>query len=225
MLFAGIIVVSVGMFSYASGRAALRESAAVNVVSIALEKEAALQIWREEQLEHITAMANLPSMIEHTGALVAAFPDPSIARAAQNLVQDLQSIGGNRFLDLLVLEPELGMVIASTDGGEQGKFKENRPYFLNGKQGPHVQNPYYSFQLQGLAIIFSAPIVSQAGTLLGVLAGRGDLTEINDILTRSSGMYRSEDVFIVDSASGAKLRERPSRPHKRQHPLLEVVGV
>jgi len=93
------------------------------------------------------------------------------------------------------------MVIASTDRGERGKFKENRPYFLNGKKGPHVQNPYYSFQLQGLAITFSAPILSPAGTLLGVLVGRGDLTEINDIVTRSSGMYQSEDVFIVDNAS------------------------
>ncbi len=137
MLFAGIIVALVGIFSYADGRAALRESAAVNVVSIALEKEAALEIWREERLEYITAIANLPSMRENTRALVAASPDASVTHAAHyNLAQDLQSIGGHHFLDMLVIEPELGMVIASTDRGERGKFKENRPYFLNGKKGP-----------------------------------------------------------------------------------------
>lgn len=201
-MFAGIIVASVGMFSYANGRAALRESAAVNVASIALEKEAALEIWREERLENVTAIANLPSMIENTRALVAPVPDPSVYQVAHdNLVQDLQSIGAQHFLDMLVIEPKLGMVIASTDRGEQGKFIENRPYFLNGKKGPHVQNPYYSFQLQGVAMTFSAPILSRSGTLLGVLAGRGDLTEINDIVTRSSGMYQSEDVFIVDNAN------------------------
>ena len=190
------------MFSYANGRAALRESAAVNVASIALEKEAALEIWREERLEDITAVASLPSIIDNTGAIVAAVPDSSVNYVAQdNLLQELQSFGGHHFLDMLVIEPELGMVIASTDRAEEGKFKENRPYFLNGKNGPHVQNPYYSFQFQGLAMTFSAPILSRTGTLLGVLAGRVDLTEINDIVTRSSGMYQSEDVFIVDKAS------------------------
>jgi len=201
-LFAGIIVASVGMFFYANGRAALRESAAVNVASIALEKEAALEIWREERQEDITAIASLPSMIADTEALLAALPHPSVNQVARdNLLQGLQSFGGQHFLDLLVIEPELGMVIAATDRGEQGKFKENRPYFFNGKKGPYVQNPYYSYQFQGLAMTFSAPILSRAGTLLGVLAGRGDLTEINDIVTRSSGMYQSEDVFIVDNAS------------------------
>ena len=202
MLFAAIIVASVGTFSYANGRAALRESAAVNVASIALEKEAALGIWREERLEDITTIANLPSMIDNTGALVAALPDASVNHVAHdNMLQELQSFGGDHFLDMLVIEPELGMVVASTDRGERGKFKENRPYFLSGKKDPYVQNPYYSYQFQGLAMTFSAPILSRAGTLLGVLAGRADLTEINDIVTRSSGMYQSEDVYIVDNAS------------------------
>ena len=76
VLFAGVIVASIGMFSYANGRAALRESAAVNVASIALEKEAAIEIWREQRLEAINAIANLPSTIDNTGALIAALPDP-----------------------------------------------------------------------------------------------------------------------------------------------------
>ena len=202
MLFAGAIVASVGIFSYANGRAALRESAAVNVASIALEKEAALESWREERLEDITGIAGLPSTIDNTEALIAALPDPSAAYVAhENLVQELQSFGGRRFLELLVIEPDLGMIIASTERGERGKLKENRPYFLNGKNGPYVQNPYYSFHFRGLAMTFSAPILSQDGTLLAVLAGRGDLTDINGIVTRSSGLYQSEDVYIVDSSS------------------------
>ena len=171
MLFAGIIVASVGVFSYATGRAALRESAAVNVSSIALEKEAALEIWREERLEDVASIASLPSMIDHTEALIGAPLDSTVAHVArENLVQDIQPFVGHHFFDLLVIEPELGMVIASTGRGEQGKFKENRPYFLNGKNGPYAQNPYYSYQFQGLAITFSAPILSRDGILLGVRA-------------------------------------------------------
>ena len=141
------------------------------MVSIALEKEAALEIWREHRLGIITVIANLPSMIENTGRLVSAFSEAYGTQVAHdNLVEVLKAIGGHHFLDMLVIEPELGMVIASSDRGEQGKFKENRPYFLNGKKGPYVQNPYYSFHLQGLAMTFSAPIMSRAGRLLGVLA-------------------------------------------------------
>ena len=59
MLFAGIIVASVGTFSFVNGQTALRESAAINVTSIALEKEAALEHWREERLTDISEVANI----------------------------------------------------------------------------------------------------------------------------------------------------------------------
>ena len=201
MVFAGIIVASVGALSYTNGRTALRESAAVNVASIALEKEAALELWWEERLEDIATMAGSPSLVEiaqdHIAAL-PAIPENHADHAA--LLEQFRYSGNNHFTDLLLIEAEFGMVINSTDAGDLGKFKENRPYFIEGKKGKYFQNPYYSFQSQSLAVTFSAPIRSEAGTVLGVLVGRANLSEINDIVTRSSGNYQSEDVFIVDSS-------------------------
>ena len=201
LLFAAVIVVRVGAFAFFNGRQALRNSAATNVTSIALEKEKSLEIWREERLTEISQAARL---LGESGVPenLSADSNPSVPPISEDqFIGNLQHLRGQHFLSLLVMDSQTGMVVASTDPSEEGRFKETRPYFLQGERGPFVQNLYYSFHFRGLAITFSAPIVSPDGSLLGVLAGRGDLSKINEIINRSSGLYDSEDVFVVDRSN------------------------
>jgi hypothetical protein len=180
----------------------LRESAVVNVASISIEKQAALDIWREERLQYINAIANSSGLIRNTREDIAALSGNSDNHASnEERLEQLRLFGGHHFSDLFVIEPIQGMVVSSVGGKATGKFKEDRPYFINGKYGPYVQNAYYSIELEGPAITFTAPIRAPEGNLLGVLEARDNLSEINGIVTRSSGLYENEDDFIVDNAS------------------------
>lgn len=139
------------------------------------------------------------------------------------LIRDLEYMRGQHFLSTMVLDSESGMVVASTDTTEEGRFKESRPYFLNGKQGPYVQNLYYSNKSRGPAITFSAPIRSPDGELLGVLAGRGNVSKINEIITRSSGVPRRRrrvpprHGYSPLLVPGIKYSQSPYKPTQRRH--------
>ena len=97
-----------------------------------------------------------------------------------------------------MIEPEHGQVIASTDPGEEGKYREDRAYFTAGKAGPAVQNPQYT--VQGLAMYVAAPLRSADGRLLGVLAGRVNLAEMNAIIARRTGLRQTADVYLVNTS-------------------------
>ena len=188
MLFAAVIVFSVGMFAFISGQDALRKAATTNVTSIALEKQAALEIWREERLTDIFMSARILGETSGIKSLISDSITPVVRIPSDPFIHALQNVRGQHFLSLLVMDSEIGMVVASTDVNEEGKFKESRPYFLNGKQRAYVQNLYYSFHFGGPAITFSAPIQSPEGELLGVLAGRANLLNITEVIARSSGL-------------------------------------
>src|SRR3990172_8702346 len=101
----------------------------------------------------------------------------------------------------MIIDPQAGQVIAATNPGEEGKFKEDRPFFINGKIGPYVQNLYYSVALQGPAMTAAAPLRTPDGRLLGVLAGRLDLAEMNAIINRRTGLRQTDDAYLVNTSS------------------------
>jgi signal transduction histidine kinase len=211
VLFAAGLLSIVGAFSYNSGRHALAAATVAELLATTNEKQAALDTWVEGWRSDIAALARSPGLLDDLSALVAASshgrpgsaPTPAAQVAHNRLVQELQVRTGaaQNYLGLLVIEPVAGQVIAATDTREEGTFKEDRPFFINGKNGPYVQNPYYSVTLQNLAMTVSAPLKSADGRLLGVLAGQLDLAEMNAIISRRSGQHQTDDAFLVNTSS------------------------
>jgi len=208
VLFGAVLLVGVGILAYNRGRAALEAAIISELLSKALEKEAALNDWVEDRQLDITALANSHNLREDTAAFVAASGAASNeARAAhERLVRALWSWAGpgQQYLTLMVIEPEAGRVIAATDPQEEGKFKENHPFFIEGRRAPYVQNVYYSLTLQGPAMTVAAPLRSPQGQLLGVLAGRLNLAEMDAIINRRTGpagLYRTDEAFLVNTSS------------------------
>jgi PAS domain S-box-containing protein len=193
----------VGLLAYNSGRDSLRSATISELQSTTFEKEAALTRWIEEKQIDITTLASDPTTIEEASALMVAAPNSLEYRSAHSrLVAEMQSrVMSAEFLEVSWIHPETGQVIASTDPGEEGKFKEDRLYFLNGKTGPYVQNPYFSIALQSIAVTASAPLRTPDGRLLGVLAGRLDIEEMNAIISRRTGLRETDDAYLVNTSS------------------------
>ena len=178
------------------------EAAAVDELqSTAGEKEAALRDWIEEKQADIQALANAQVTVEQTAALKGAslqlLPTGGIR---DRIVKELEArVSAGEFLSVMLLDPRLGKILASTNPLEVGRLKNDRAYFLKGKEGTYITPVYFSPDLQAPAITTSAPILSADGQLLGVLAGRLDLAELNAIIQRRSGIHQTDDAFLVNT--------------------------
>lgn len=203
VLSATALLVGVSLLAYYSGRSALQAAITSDLVSTAIEKEAALNAWIKERQSNIAMLANLHHLQETVSVLTGALPNSNAARAAHDhLVENLNTwVGeGRPFVDLLVIDGKSGRVIASTNPNEEGKFREDRPYFINGKKGPYTQNPYYDISLQAPAMTAAAPIVSAGGRLLAVIAGHLKMIELNEIIPRRTGLHKTDDAFLVNTS-------------------------
>ena len=202
VLFATVLLGSVGALAYTSGQAGLRQAATSELLTRALEKQAALDNWISVARTDIATQAGSPVAAELAAALLAAAPGSLQAQAAHDrLVREFQPYVGptHKFTDLFFLEAESGQVLAATDPSEEGKFKENRSYFINGKRTPYVSEMYYSLTLGGPAMTAAAPVVAADGRLLGVLAGHLDLEVLNTLISRRTGLHQTDDAYLLNT--------------------------
>ncbi|NTU84243.1 MAG: HAMP domain-containing protein, partial [Chloroflexales bacterium] len=222
VLFAAALLAGASTLAYANGRAALLSATTSNLLSTALEKEAALTSWIDHREADMAALAASPQLRADM-ALLLARPGTLTAQAAHDrLVVELQPkmARGGTYLDLMLIEPEQGMVIVATNPMEEGKFKEDRPYFLEGQRRPYVQDVYYEIGRQGLAMTAAAPVTSADGRLLGVLAGRLNLAEMNEIIGRRSGLRQTDDAFLINASSLFV-----TQPHRLTDPVVLQRGI
>jgi PAS domain S-box-containing protein len=191
------------LLAYNRGRESLRSATISELQATALEKEAALNTWIDEKQTDIVTLASDPAIVEDTDLLIAASPDsPASRELHDSLIANIQPhMAGNEFLEISLLHPETGQVMASTDPREEGKFKEDHPYFINGRKGPYVQNFYFSPSTQAIAMTVSSPLYTDDKQLVGVLAARLNLDGLNAIIQRRTGLHESDEAYLVDRSS------------------------
>lgn len=200
VLFAALLLIGVGALSYSSGQRALEAATITELESIASEKEAALRGWILEREATIAALASSPYLLEELAKLLEAGPESTAAN--DRLIQDLSvhTGAGQSFLTLFILS-ESGQILVSTGPDEEGDLRAERNYFTEGETGTYTTAIYYSLELQVPAMTTAAPLRSQNGKLLGVLAGRLNLAELNEIIQRRSGSRDTNDAFLVNSSN------------------------
>jgi signal transduction histidine kinase len=212
ILFAGVLLVSLSIPAYIQSRAALQTAAISERVATALEKEAALKSWIADRQHNIDDIANTRVIREHYLAFSKSVPGSPQALAEHDLlIEALQEWAGegHPFQSLMVMDALTGRVMASTDPAEEGKFKEEQPYFIRGLQGSYVQNPTYDIASQRSIMTAAAPIVSAdaqkldggGGQVMAVLAGSLNMDEMNQIVLRRTGLLQTDDSFLVNTSN------------------------
>ena len=202
ILFAAALVAGMGLFEYISGREALEQATTADLLATAIEKEATFNAWVEENKADVVSLAGNPDLIRHVENYKVD-PDSAATSAAhtETLAYLSQWTGKDRnILALAILDAETGQVLASTDSGEEGKYREDQPYFINGRKSVYVQNIYYALSQGAPAMTVSAPIRAEDGRLLAVLAGHLNLEELNQIITLRTGLHESDDAFLVNAS-------------------------
>ncbi len=203
VIFAIMLLALVGILAYRSGRSSLEESTFSGLVSTAIEKEAALETWISEAQNQIANISESPYMRNKVAALTSRSETENAETVHDEIVAELTPLvqSQDTFVDLIILEPVTGKVIAASNVREEGTFKEDRPYFINGQKDAYVQNVYFSIGCQCAAMTASAPIRSTNGALLAVIAGRLNLADMGTIINRSSAQYQTADAYLVNTSS------------------------
>jgi PAS domain S-box-containing protein len=202
--FGAVLLTGVGTLAYTNGRAALETATISDLLSTANEKQAGLESWFTGRQADIVALAASPAILSDAAVLAQADSGSVEAQAAHDrLIAELRTRAGSGqpYRELSVLEAQSGKISAATDASDEGKFKEDRPYFINGKNGPYLQNLFYSLDEQAPAIVVAAPLRLADGRLFGVLAGRLDLDEMNAIISRRSGLRQTDDAYLVNPSN------------------------
>jgi PAS domain S-box-containing protein len=203
VFLAAMLLTSVGVLSYRSGNESLKAAVISEMLAAAVEKEAALDIWIEERLNAIAQISSPADVAEKAATLLAAPPASEAARSAHAvLLQELEPhLAGLHcpYLELFVLEPESGKVMASTSPAQEGKFKLGHPYFDNGKKGLYLQAPYHSADLAAPAMTAAIPLRAADGRVVAVLAARLDLAALNTIAQRRTGLRQTDDSFLFNA--------------------------
>lgn len=203
ILYATALLVGVGLLAYYSGQDALRSAAVSELQATALEKEAALTQWVAEKRTDIVAFSEDPSTVAEAVTLTSGSPTSAdYQKARKDFVADVKPrLVSGEFLEVSLLHPTTGEVLASTNPKEEGKFREDEAFFKNGKTGPYVQSLYYSIALQTSLMTVSAPLRTAEGQLAGVLAARLDLEGMNAIINRRTGLHETDDAYLVNTSN------------------------
>src|SRR5215216_4738825 len=116
VVFAVVLLASVGLLAYKSGRDSLEEATFSGLLSTAIEKEAALETWISEAQNQIANIAESPSMRERVAVLESQSETANIGTTHDEIVAELTSQVGEQdiFVELALLEPITGKIIAST---------------------------------------------------------------------------------------------------------------
>ena len=204
VLYAASLLIIIGLVAYSRARTALLAASYSELQASVIEKQTALDNWVNDRTMNATALAGEPAVISDLQAILASASDGADASGRhESLVADLQPwTGANRhYLSLSILDPVEGRVIVSTVASEEGMLKEDRPYFINGRKGPFVENAYYSLDQQGPAMAVSTPVRGPDGRLLGVLVGRLNLDDVGAIIGRRTGLRHTDDSYLVNRSN------------------------
>lgn len=204
VFLAAVLLEIVGVLAYRNGSESLQTAVISEMLTGAVEKEAAIDAWIEQRLIDLSQFSNAGVLVEGTVDLAATAPGSEEARSAHDLVlKELQEhmliSSQSGCLEFFVMEPEGGRVVVSTSPAEEGKSKIGHPYFDNGKTQLYLQKPYRSVDLEAPGMTAATPMRAADGRVVAVLAARLDLNAMNAITRRRTGLRQTEDSFLVNA--------------------------
>lgn len=205
VLLAIVPVVIVGFLAYYTGRQSIEQVEINHLVSTNLMKSSELARWIEGNQLSIEELAQRPLMVQYSATMATFDPaDPSYDPARLSLEADhlrprVKPAGG--FIEMSVINPVSGVILASSDDMQEGKYYANQHFFMEGKTHTYTQGVFYSLPLQQTTMIVSTPVSDRKEILVAVLAGRLDLRDLSLIMSAQSGLSQSEKTYLVNKSN------------------------
>lgn len=111
----------------------------------------------------------------------------------------------DHFDEFFVMDRQ-GVVLVSTRPEQEGKIFTNRLFFAAGLIGDYIESPIYDPVLERVSVILSRPVVTSDGSLLGVMAGRANMNQINQIILDPKQFDLTSNTYLLNANSIALTR-------------------
>ena len=203
-LFSSLPVSIVAYTSFTTSRKIIKQNMVHHLTSINFQKEAELERWINDKKRMLRSLARRPLLQQHGSVLLSDIhTEIRWKNAYKNISQEhfkatLDEEGG--FMELFLMRKTDGMILISSDKSCEGKYRENKPYFLIGRNETFVQNPYYDFSRGQSLITVSTPVKSANNTVIAVLAGHVNLAELSEIMLKKVDHTKgeNENTYLVN---------------------------
>jgi signal transduction histidine kinase len=204
-LLAIVPVVIVGLLTYYAVRQSAEQGEINRLISTSLMKSSELTRWIESNQQSIEELAQRPLVVQHSAKLATYdTADPAYDYARLSLEDDhlrprVKPVGS--FIEISVISPNTGIVLASSDDMQEGKYHANQRFYEEGKTHSYTQGIFYSLPLQQMVMIVSTPIVDKQKDLVAVLAGHLNLRDLSLIMSEQSGLRQTEKTYLVNKSN------------------------
>lgn len=195
-----VVIACVGAVSWLAGRELLRDAAFSRLETSSCQKETEVALWVEERLRDIRFLGSL--LAQQPGVKAGAAAGIRLQPGAETLtlIRDFTAAQPD-ILEVLVLAPVGGKVVASTREASVGGFRASYNFYTQGRQGPTMQSVYPSPESLRPVLTVSTPVKDEQGRLLAVLAFHLSLDPIAQIIRSRAGLGDTGETFLVDSSS------------------------
>ncbi len=127
-------------------------------------------------------------------------PTPTTATVA-GITQDGAAQPFSLFKDLFLYDTS-GHVVASSDDTLLGQIVNRQPYFGaslkdSSASNGYLQPPYYALASGELTMVLTYPLLDANKQVVGVLAGRLDMSTLGEIMTQRAGLGETGETYLV----------------------------
>lgn len=135
------------------------------------------------------------------------------------------------FYEISLIDPNSGIVSASSTPETEGSLRSDSIYFMEGKRGIFFDPFHFSAAPHDIASTFSLPIRNRYGQLLFVLVAKLNHESLSEFLSQNYGLGETGISYIVNHEGryvvGMELGIHPplTAPSGSDHPILDSKGI
>ena len=193
----------VGYLAFVDGRQAIEQDTTDRLLTTTLLKEAEFTSWLDDDMGDMELLAQRPLIRQFTAVLVSQDPASPEYRAAYDRIRQDHFLpyleAQTNFLDFSIIRASDGLILVSTREELEGKYREDEAFFIEGQQATYIGNVNYEVTLSEQVMHISTPVKDEGGAVIAVLVGHLNLADISDIMTRRTGLRKTEETYLVNS--------------------------
>ncbi|MFP3853568.1 MAG: PAS domain S-box protein, partial [Anaerolineales bacterium] len=155
--------------------------------------------WMTGGLSTLESIAQRPLVVDLSREISVRIDDNANEAADQLRDVHMQPrLQEAEFETLFLLDPDSGQILVSTNMEDEGLFREQEPFFQQGRMAGTIQAIYFSLTEQRPRMTAAVPIKTETGELVGVLAGHLNLEEMARIFSPPGSDRQTEETYLVN---------------------------